>query len=129
MMDRERHEDVKYADDIVSGGLITRIIVITIVLTLSLCVLAYLLMRAREQQLRPSMRFPEKHLGPPREVAGLRQTVYDLPQPRPELKQQQRAALERFGWADRERREVHMPIERAFDVLLRRRAGSEGQPR
>lgn len=114
----ERHDEVRYEDDVVARGPLVRIAVGTVVLSVALCIVAYLLLRERESQLRPSGFFPEERLGPPHDVAALREDPFELPHPEAARKESSRRRLESFGWIDRERRLVHIPIDRAIDSLL-----------
>lgn len=43
-----------------------------------------------------------------------------------ELRAAESAILERYGWVDREQGVVHIPIDRAIELLARRGAGSAG---
>ncbi len=117
-MDEPRHDEVRYEDDVVAGGLLKRIAAGTVVLTISLCIVAYLLLRSRESALRPSGLFPEEHLGPPHTVAALREDTFELPHPVAARKESSRRRLESFGWTDKAHRLVHIPIDRAIDSLL-----------
>ncbi len=117
-MDEPRHDEVRYEDDTVPRGTLVRATIGTIVITISLCIVAYLLMRVRESELRPSGQFPEEKLGPPHNVAELRQDLFDLPRPEPAHKERDRRRLESFGWTDRARHELHVPIDQAIDSVL-----------
>jgi hypothetical protein len=76
---------------------------------------------SREAALRPSGAFPESWLGPRHMVARVREDVFGE-QRGAGFNAKQRAALEGYGWVDRGKGLVHIPIDRAIDlVLLRRR--------
>jgi hypothetical protein len=119
-MDEPRHDEVRYEDDTVPAALLKRVVVGVVVLTIALSIVAYLLLRLRESQLRPSGFYPEERLGPPHNVAALRQDLFDLVRPEPAHKESERHRLERFGWVDRQRGLVHIPIDRAIDSLLQK---------
>jgi hypothetical protein len=115
----EKHEEVTYMDDIVPRLLILRILAWTVIISVVLCVIAYLLLKLREHQLRPSGRFPEQYLGPPHMVANVRETPFELPQPVPGLVERQRVLLRSYGWVDRAHGVVRIPVNRAVDLMLR----------
>ena len=109
-------------------GLILRTILATVMVGAALCFGTYLFLRERLLTLRPSFRFPEQALGAPREVANVRQEVFQIPHPVPSVRERQRAALERFGWVDRGRGIVHIPIDAAIELVARESAPRRGSP-
>lgn len=108
------------AEDRLPRGLILRTIVATVMIGTSLCFATYVITRGRMLALRPSFTFPERSLGPPHEVANVRQELFRIANPRPTVKDRQRAELERFGWVDRQQRIIHMPIEEAMRLVAAR---------
>ena len=118
MMDEEKHEEVTYMDDIVPRLLVLRVVAWTVIISVVLCVVAYLLLHLRIGQLRPSRRFPEKYLGPPHVVANIRQAPFEMPQPVPDLKESQRVRIDSYGWVDRKNGVVHIPVNRAIELML-----------
>jgi hypothetical protein len=58
-------------------------------------------------------------------VAAVRQAPFEMPVPVPELKQRQRVLLQSYGWVDRQRGVVHIPVKRAIDLVLEQ---AQGQP-
>lgn len=117
-MEPERHDEVTFMEDIVPHVFVLRIVAWTVIIAVSLCVVAYLLLRLRESQLRPSMAFPEQHLGPPHVVAEVRQAPFEVGRPVPELKERQRVLLHSYGWVDRPHGVIRIPVDRAIDLLL-----------
>ncbi|MES1207134.1 MAG: hypothetical protein ABUS79_14450 [Pseudomonadota bacterium] len=112
------HEDVFQEPDRLPHGLLLRITVGTITVGLSLCIIAYLLLRAREHGLRPSGVYPETNLPAPHRVGQVRQEVFTIATPKPTPLEQQTRALEEYGWIDRRRGIVHVPIEVGMDLVL-----------
>ncbi len=115
----DRHDEVRYADDQVPRGLVLKILFGFVAVGAALCVVAYLLLRLRESQLRPDGRFPEKELGPPRDVATLRSAPFELASPAKERAERQRAAIHGYGWVDRARGLVRIPIDEEIELMVR----------
>jgi hypothetical protein len=121
--DEPRRPDVSRQSDELPTGLILRTLLVTTMIAVSLCFATHLILRARMQQLRPSYRFPERQLPAPHDVANVRQELFRLARPRPTLQEEQRAGLAAFGWVDRERGVVRIPIETAMEIVARQSAG------
>jgi hypothetical protein len=102
------------AEDVLPARKILVITLVVVSATIALCVVAWLLLLAREGALRPSGRFPEEALGPPQGSAGL----FARPDARPGLPAEQRERLDGYGWVDREHGVVRIPIERAIDLVV-----------
>lgn len=123
-----RHDEVTYMDDIVPRLLILRILAWTVIISVALCVVAYLLWVLRVGQLRPSRKFPEQHLGPPHVVADIRQAPFEVPEPVPALEERQRVLLDTYGWVDRAHGVVRIPVRRAADLLLQQARAKPVRP-
>lgn len=120
MADEERHEEVGYAAEGLPRGLVLRLLVATAIIAISLCVLAYLLLRLRESALRPGGDFPEKDLPAPHEVSRVLAAPYQVPEPVPSLEDRQRTLLGSYGWVDAQTRIVRIPVRRAMELMLQR---------
>jgi len=120
--------DVFQQPDEVPRGLLLRIAVGTLAVGLSLCVIAYLLLRLREYTLRPSMQFPEAALPAPRRVGPVRQELFTIAAPRPTLLEEQTRELEGYGWVDRAHGVVRVPIEVGMELLLGETHGGRSHP-
>src|SRR5262249_62318530 len=83
MSEPNHFPEVRYADDQVPSGLILRILGAMVAISITLCIVAYLLLSLRESQLRPHHRFPEEQLGAPRPIALVRAALFETAQPRP----------------------------------------------
>ncbi|MFL5304936.1 MAG: hypothetical protein ACJ8F1_06965 [Polyangia bacterium] len=123
-----RHPEVRNIPDQLPRGLILRVMLATVMITVALCFATYLYDRLRMLQLRPSGAFPEQALPPPHEVAHVRQELFQIPHPRPTSIDRDRAVLQSAGWVDRQRRIVHVPVDLAIE-LVARRAGPGGAQR
>lgn len=119
MDDSARNDQVTYAPDRPSSRVVLRALGAMVAISVSLCVLAYLLLVLRESELRPGRRFPEKSSGAPRAVADIRTTPFELPAPVPGITERQQARLDSYGWVDPKRRMARIPIERAIEALVR----------
>jgi hypothetical protein len=117
MMTAASHPQVPRQEDMLARPLILRIMLVTVTLGISLCIVAYLVLWGRERELRPSMQFPERDLPAPHTVAGVRQAPFALAHRRPTVFDQQRAALSSYQWVDRSRGLVRIPVERAMDLV------------
>jgi hypothetical protein len=118
-----RRPDVSRERDELPSGLILRTLLVTTMVAISLCFATHLILRARMSQLRPSENFPERHMEAPHDVADVRQELFRLARPRPTVQEEQRAALAGFGWVDRGRGIVRLPIETAMQIVARQGAG------
>jgi hypothetical protein len=119
----EKNPEVEAQDDELPRPLVLRVVLGTVLLTVVLVVAAQVILKLRERSVRPSMRFGERTLPAPRTRAGVREETFYRAHPRPGLQEQQRAWLGHYAWVDRERRVVHIPIERAMELV----AGRGGQ--
>ena len=114
---RERHADLHQEEDRVPAGWVILSIVVVLIVSLVLIVWAHGLVRDAFADLRPTGAFPERSLGPRRPEARVRQDLFDERGLAPTLNQVRRAELESFGWVDRPRGVVRIPIERAIDLV------------
>ena len=79
---------------------------------------AYLVLHEREGRLRPSRQFDEKGLYLRDRVSGVLQQPFEIPYARPSERAEQEEALHRFGWVDRRRGIVQIPIEEAMRMMV-----------
>jgi hypothetical protein len=128
-MEPTSHDDdereVTYMDDIVPRALVLRVLAFTVVIGVSLCVIAYFILVANERALRPGRKFPERWLPAPHEVAHVRQEPFAPATPASTIADDERVLLRSYGWVDRQKRIVRIPVDRAAELLL---AGRGGQP-
>jgi hypothetical protein len=114
---RFRNPELSQEEDRVPAWPVFIAVSITAVVSAILVVWAVYATSAREAELRPSRAFPEVWLGPRHMVARVRQDVFGE-QRGAGFNAKQRAELAGWGWVDRERGLVHVPIDRAIDLVL-----------
>ncbi len=122
------HEDVFQEPDQLPRGLLLRIALGTVTVGLSLCIIAYLLLRAREHGLRPSLAFPEASLPAPHRVGQVRQEVFTIAAPKPTPLEEQARTLQQYGWIDRSHGLVHVPIEVGMDLVVEEMRAGKSSP-
>ena len=108
--------EVAYREDRVPVGFVVRLAVGTVVITLALCIVTYLLLRLREDQLGAKGKFPELARAP-HEVANVRQALFQGEGAGLSLRQAQRAALDGYRWLDRSRGLLSIPVDDAIQML------------
>ncbi len=111
---------VRQEDDTLRGHWVALVMAIAIAFSVALVFLAVLVLAWREQLDRPSGRFPERALGPPRERLGVEAAPFRERAEGPALQARQRAVLGSWGWVDRPRGLIHVPIDTAIDLWLER---------
>jgi hypothetical protein len=116
-LNADRRPDVEPRQEEPPRGLIARVVLVTVMVGVTLCFSTYLLLRARTLGLRPSGLFPERDLGAPRAISGVEEEQFRVRYPRPTLRDEQRAVLESYGWVDRARGIVRIPITRAMEIV------------
>jgi hypothetical protein len=72
----------------------------------------------REAERRPGLDFPEERLGPRRSVQEVQQDVFVDRGFGQLLDAQKRRELSTYGWVDRDRRLVHIPVDQAMDLVV-----------
>jgi len=111
-------ERPRQEDDILPPRLILYTILGAVGVCLALSLVSFGIQRKRELVLRPSDQYPERALGPIVERSSVHEELFS------ELGRgqvQARAAaqsLARFGWVDRERGLVRVPIDVAMDLVV-----------
>jgi predicted LPLAT superfamily acyltransferase len=123
-MEEERHEAVTYMDDIVPRALVLRVLGATIVISVVLCVIAYLLLVATERAYRADRKFPERDAPAPHEVANVRQELFAPATPASSIADDERVLLDSYGWVDRDKRIARIPVARAVELMLQKNGGA-----
>jgi hypothetical protein len=119
---RFRNPELYQEDDRVPVAPIAIGTLVTLVISAALVVWAVSALFSFEADLRPGRAFPEEWIGLRRTVARVREDVFGEHRGSG-LIASERAELGRYGWVDREARVVHIPIDRAIEILV-----SRGQP-
>jgi hypothetical protein len=123
MSSQYQRSDVRQEEDILPWRRILLAALAVVIVLVLLATWGASILRAREAKLRPSRVYPEQDLGPRHEVAGVQQQLFQqkgiggevgLGQARNRKKHEE---LSRFGWADRERGLVQIPIEEAMGLV------------
>jgi hypothetical protein len=114
------HDEVRFADDVVPRALVLRVIAGTVIISVVLCIIAYLLYRLRMKELRPEGLPPTSEVGIPHPVAAVRQDLFERPRARPGHNQAQRRRLSGYSWVDRDNGIIAIPVEQAIELRLAR---------
>lgn len=120
------HEDelttpgVTHEEERVEGRIVLAVIAGTILFSLFLSLLAWQAVVRSERAARPSGNFPERQYRIAPEIAGVERTLFGTAMEGPALARAQRARLDGFGWVDRGRGVVHIPVDAAIDLLVAR---------
>jgi hypothetical protein len=117
---RVRNPGLHQEDDVISGASVLLAILATLMISAVLVVWAVQAVAARRAELRPSGGMPDRWLGPRHTVAKVREDVFGERRGA-SLDAQQRAVLDGYGWVDRDQRIVHIPIQRAIDLVVSER--------
>jgi hypothetical protein len=112
------HPPLREEPESVSAPLVSGALVFTLLMGTALIIGAYALLRGREGELRPSRQFAERSLRVEGRVGGVLQEPFELAGVRPPEREQQEQELHRFGWVDRTRRIVRIPIEEAMRLVV-----------
>lgn len=115
---RERHPEVHQEEDHVPPGKVIFAIVVVFVVSAALIAWSYALVRDAFAEYRPSGAFPERALGERRPIARVREDLFDERGLSPTSNAARRAELGSFGWVDRRRGIVRIPVDRAIDLML-----------
>jgi hypothetical protein len=79
---------------------------------------AYLMMAARTQAMLPQGESIPAAVRDP-EVGIVLKTLFDADQRLPAARREQQARLNEYGWVDRQKGIIHIPIEQAMDRVVR----------
>jgi hypothetical protein len=114
----DRNPGVRLADDDLPARPILLTVAGVVVVTVVLVGAAAGWLALGERAARPSGRFPEKELGAPTSLRGLEERLFEADGAGQRELEDAGRALRKYGWADRERRLVRPPIDRAIaDVV------------
>ena len=116
-MSEPRHVDVRLSPDVLSGPKVIGLLILTGVIATGFALWAVYLTHSQERQLAGLRNPPSPPTAPPR-IMGVRQTPIEGPAEGQQLRAEQRQQLDSFGWADRSRGLVRIPIDEAMRLEL-----------
>ncbi len=70
--------------------------------------------------------FPERNLPAPHRAANIRAHLFNTEKERPRLAESQRAHLDSYDWVDKEKRTVHVPVEKVYELVIEQAANGAG---
>jgi hypothetical protein len=112
MSDEEPPFEVRAAAESLADGPILRVLAGGVVLVVVSLVVVHLM-------LGPRRAIPSELAGEvPREISRIDQTLVETDRGFEDERELQRRRLGSYGWIERDRGVLHIPIERAFDVML-----------
>lgn len=116
MTTRRERDELQQAEDVIRARPVILTTVVSVVVTVLLVLVAYVLLRAREAQL--GARFEDRDLPAPHARSQVLAEPFNIPYPRPAFNARNRPILDGWGWVDRQRRIVHVPVGVAMDLVL-----------
>jgi len=114
---RERHPDMHQEDDVVPVKGVVGFVTVVVIVSAVLVVWSVSVVNRSYRELRPSGAFTERWLGPRHPVSRVRQDLFDERGVRA-LNPAKRLQLETWGWVDRGRGVVRVPIGEAMDLVV-----------
>jgi hypothetical protein len=120
MNDDPKNTAVSQEEDVVPRLRVLGLFVVTGLVGLLLGGWAWLNLKNTEKSVRPSLVFPERELGPRRNVSHVLESIYGERSAGQVLNEQKHREIESFRWVDRDRRIVAIPIDDAMALLSRR---------
>jgi hypothetical protein len=117
MIYRAGHPDLQQEDDVVPRRAILGVLASVLAIFALLIAWAWHALRKEEATIRPSRAFPERTYVPRRDVQKLQERLYDGEGAGQALKKRQREALRSFGWVDRDKGIVSIPIDDAISIV------------
>ena len=109
---------VQQEEDLLPPRLIMYVILGVVAFSLLLVGVAYGILRSSERALRPSGQFSEQLLGPIAERSNVYEDLFGNGGEGQLLFHTGQMSLERFEWADREKRIVRVPIGTAIELYV-----------
>jgi hypothetical protein len=118
MNEPPRRPDVRQAEDIIPWGRVFVGALVALAISAVLIFVAWREVNTKEAALRPSGIFPEAHIGPRRSVAEVQADLFDEKAFGQALNAKKHRELSTFGWVDRERRRIRIPIDQAMGLVV-----------
>ena len=118
MSDEHRDFEVRQEPDTIAWRRVLVGAGIAAAIAVTMAVAGVLIPASRQDELRPSGVFPEANLGPRRDLMGVHQDLFIGRGLGQVLDEQKQRELTRFGWVDRDRKVVRIPIDEAMNLLV-----------
>jgi hypothetical protein len=118
MNDKTHGPDVRQEEDVIPWGKVLLGFSVALALASAMGIAAWANLKSREAALRSSGIFPEEHLGPRRSVEEVQQDLFGEDGFGLALNRRKQRELSSFGWVDREKRLVRIPIDKAMDRVV-----------
>ncbi|GAC1536923.1 MAG: hypothetical protein NVS3B10_01090 [Polyangiales bacterium] len=122
----EEHFEVRQEPDRVAARPILLAFAVVVVVTLATIAVQGWMLRGRRQSLGVERAAVASVA--PRQIAAIHQTPIERDRHGLDLRDEQRRALQRWQWVDRERGIARVPIERAMDLVVDEARRGEGAP-
>jgi hypothetical protein len=109
---------VEQEDDLLAGRALTALGVAVVLIVIGAGFGVSCLVVGRERTLRPSGAFPERLLPRPSEHSAIEQDSFERPSRAKRQHEREAKVLGSYGWTDRGRGLVRIPIDRAIDLYV-----------
>jgi hypothetical protein len=114
---RERHPEMHQEEDHVAWRGVVAFLGMVAVVSAALVAWTVSIVQGSFRALRPSGVFMEQALGPRHTVSRVREDLFAEQRRTEPLNARKRRELSSYGWVDRERGIVRIPIEQAIDLV------------
>lgn len=114
---RVRHPDMHQEEDVVRRKGVYAFLGGVVVISAVLIIWTVSILSSHWREFRPTDAFTEEFLGPRHPVARVRQDLFDEQWRVRSLRAIKLQELDSFGWVDRRRGVVRIPIEQAMDLV------------
>lgn len=119
MNEQPRHLDLPQEEDRVPWRKVSLGFIAILAVMAVMIIVAWASMKSREETRRPGGDFPEERLGERKMVSEVHEDLFsDAPGFGQLLNAQKQRALSTYGWVDKERRIIHVPIDQAMDIVV-----------
>ena len=118
MNDEPRNVDIHQEEEVIPWRRILFSALLGLAIMAALIVAASRSLSSGEAKSRPSGVFPEEHLGPRRSVMEVQQDLFGEGGFGLALNARKHKELSSFGWVDRDKRRVRIPIDQAMTLVV-----------
>lgn len=110
--------EVQQEDDLLAGRAISVVGAVLVAIVIGTGFSVAGMLARHERELRPSGVFPEARLPRPTERSAIEQHSFAGESQAMRQRAREQAVLDSYGWVDRERGIVRIPIERAIELYV-----------